>query len=1090
LVAGAVKNQLKYGSFALVTQLSKEPIAMLPRLSNHAAWIKALLPFLFACLATIAHAQRLPLRFYTTADGLANNHINKIVRDSRGFLWFCTAEGLSLFDGYRFTNFTTDDGLPHGWINDLLETTRGEIWVATNAGLVRFDPKGSKVPATQVPVTNAPAPMFTVFAPEGDDRYSKSITKLLEGRDGTIWCGTRRGLFRLAMKGARTVMEVVEIGLPTEYPASGWIYSMVEDRHGTLWVGAATGLYRRQSDGNTAHYDRRDGLPDTDIHDLLEDREGNLWVGTRHGGLCQFAVGPNERPVITRIYNRKNGLNTDWVFDLHESRDGKLWVGTNVGLHELQGGNDTQKASFRVYTKRNGFSFHEILNVIEDGEGNLWLGTVAGSMKFARNGFLTFTEEDGIYQVNSLFTSGTGELYAVGYVVGDQKSSAFEGAKLDILNPSTVRFWFSLGHFNGERFTWLLPDALRKVTVSWSDKSFVTQSNTGEWWVGHYLFPPVSAFARLKTAQPFKVFPSMEGTSPVVYSLYEDSRGDVWISIAASIGNALSLWERTSRSVRDMKGTEGLPSLKETLPISFQEDTSGNVWVGLSDGGGLARYDGVRFNVFTVGHGLPPGRINDLYLDHASRLWIATSRGGLSRVDDPTATVPAFINYSTDHGLSSNFTNAITEDLHGRIYVSTGRGVDRISPTTQQIKHFTTADGLAPGEILTAHRDRYGALWFGTLRGLSRFVPGPEELSVPPPILISRLRLAGEDYNVSALGESKIAIRDLSAGENQLQIDFVGLSFASGETLRYQYKLEGADADWRSPIDQRSVNYASLSPGKYKFFVRAVNSDGIFSSQPATVTFTILSPIWMRWWFIALVVTLLALATYALYRYRLARILEVTNMRTRIATDLHDDIGANLTKITLLSEVARQQSNVGGDERSENNSPLAAIARISRESVASMSDIVWAINPQRDSFRDLVRRMRPFAEEIFTLRGVALVFNVSGDVSNLKLGADVRRDLFLFFKEAVNNAARHSRCTRVEIHLSVESSWISLLVVDNGIGFDTSLESSGQGLAGLRRRAEALGGSIEIKSRVGEGTSIRLRIPATARRGQPVRKRN
>jgi signal transduction histidine kinase len=246
----------------------------------------------------------------------------------------------------------------------------------------------------------------------------------------------------------------------------------------------------------------------------------------------------------------------------------------------------------------------------------------------------------------------------------------------------------------------------------------------------------------------------------------------------------------------------------------------------------------------------------------------------------------------------------------------------------------------------------------------------------------------------------------------------------------------------------------------------------------------------MRWWFIALVVTLLALATYALYRYRLARILEVTNMRTRIATDLHDDIGANLTKITLLSEVARQQSNVGGDERSENNSPLAAIARISRESVASMSDIVWAINPQRDSFRDLVRRMRPFAEEIFTLRAVALVFNVSGDVSNLKLGADVRRDLFLFFKEAVNNAARHSRCTRVEIHLSVESSWISLLVVDNGIGFDTSLESSGQGLAGLRRRAEALGGSIEIKSRVGEGTSIRLRIPATARRGQPVRKRN
>lgn len=1037
--------------------------------------------------AAASRAERLPLKSYTVADGLPNNVINKIVPDSRGFLWFCTAEGLSLFDGYRFQNFTTDDGLPHGWINDLLETSRGEIWVATNAGLVRFDPKGSKGPATQGPATNAPAPMFTVFTPEGD-RYSKSITTLLEGRDGTIWCGTRRGLFRLVMTGARTAMEAVEIGLPTEYAASGWIYSMVEDRRGTLWVGAATGLYYLLPDGTAAHYGTKDGLPDTYVHDLLEDRQGNLWVGTRHGGLFRIEAGPaHERPVISRIYNRKNGLNTDWVFNLHESRDGNLWVGTNIGLHELQGVSENPPiGSLHLYTKRNGLSYHEIEDVIEDREGNLWMGTINGAMKFNRNGFLTFSEDDGIYLVHSLFTSSAAELYAIGYVFEDQKASVFQDAKLDTLNPGPLRFWFGIGHFNGERFTWLLPHALRKVTVSWSDKSFVTQSQSGEWWFGHYLFPRVKKFADLKTAQPYKVFPSMQGTSPVVYSLYEDSRGDVWISIAASTGNSLSLWERSSRSVRDMAGKEGLPSLKEILPISFQEDTSGNIWIGLSDGGGLARYDGVRFTIFTVDHGLPPGRINDLYLDHASRLWIATSRGGLSRVDAPTAAVPAFINYTTDHGLSSNFTNAITEDLHGRIYVSTGRGVDRISPTTQQIKHFTTADGLAPGDILTAHRDRNGALWFGTRQGLSRIVPGPEEPSAPPPILISRLQLAGKEYNVSALGESEIALPDLRASENQLQIDFVGLSFAFGESLRYQYKLEGADADWRSPIDQRSVNYASLSPGKYKFFVRAVNSDGIISSQPATVTFTILSPIWMRWWFIALVITLLALATYALYRYRLARILEVTNMRTRIATDLHDDIGANLTKITLLSEVARQQANVRADDRSENNNPLAAIARISRESVASMSDIVWAINPQRDSFRDLVRRMRPYAEELFTLRGVALIFNVSGDVSNLKLGADVRRDLFLFFKEAVNNAARHSKCTCVEIHLSVESAWISLTIVDNGIGFDTSVESSGQGLAGLRRRAETLGGSLEIKSRAGEGTCIRLRIPAAARRGQLV----
>lgn len=1028
-----------------------------------------------------AKAEHLPLKSYTVADGLPSNVINKIVRDSRGFLWFCTAEGLSLFDGYRFINYGSDEGLPHPNVTDLLETHAGDYWVATSLGLCKFNPKG--LPGRQVPVSHASpsrsaSPMFTVFMPDGDDPYMRSITTLLEARDGTIWCGTWRGLFRVLETDGRVTLVAVGIGLPTDYPMSGLINALVEDRHDSLWIGAATGVYRRWPDGSAARYTTKDGLPDTNVHELLEDHLGNLWVGTRFGGMFRLAIdGGHQPPIVTGSYNRKNGLMTDWVFDLHESSDGKLWAATNFGLVEFPIDNQEQTGPLHVYTRNNGFIYHEIVSVTGDSDGNLWLGTINGAMKFAHNGFFTFGEQDGIKSVFSVFQSSNNDLYAYGFVVGDKTPSPLNATKRT--PGGSGSYEFMLGRFDGERFAWVFPNALRDEPLSWSDKPFVVLLRTGEWWIDRFMLPSVQAFSELKTARPIFVYPQ-RGPETVAYSVFEDSGSNLWISTTDSVGNGLARWERATSSIRDMAGTPGLPSLKEILPLSFEEDRAGNTWVGFSNDAGVARYSN-KFEFFNTQSGLPPGSINDLYLDGLGRLWIASSRGGVARVDDLTVAAPTFVSYSTANGLSSNYVTAITEDSQGRIYVGTSRGIDRISPVTGRIKHFTTADGLSPGRIVAAHRDDKGALWFATTEGLSRFVPEPDRLSAPPPIVINGLQLAGQKQSVSALGETEIVLPDLAANRNQLQIEFAGLSLAPGETLLYQHMLEGADVGWSAPTNQRSVNYASLSPGRYRFLVRAVNSDGTSSPRSASITFTILPPFWMRWWFGSLTIVLITLVMWVLYRYRMRRILEVTKMRERIATDLHDDIGANLTKITLLSEVVRQQlGNNSEIATTQISKPLSAIARISRESVSAMSDIVWAINPQRDSFRDLVRRMRPHAEEIFTLRGIELVFNAPDDVPNLRLGADVRRDLFLFFKEAVNNAARHSQCTRVEIHLRAESAWISLTISDNGIGFDPSIEGHGQGLIGMRNRARSVGGSVEIESRSVSGTIVRVRIPATA----------
>jgi signal transduction histidine kinase len=358
-------------------------------------------------------------------------------------------------------------------------------------------------------------------------------------------------------------------------------------------------------------------------------------------------------------------------------------------------------------------------------------------------------------------------------------------------------------------------------------------------------------------------------------------------------------------------------------------------------------------------------------------------------------------------------------------------------------------------------------------------VPQPVEgPNGAPPVLITELKVAGLEQPVSAVGEPEFALGDIPADRSQLQVKFVGLSFAPGEVLQYQLMLEGADRDWSRPTDQRLVTYPRVAPGSYRLLVRALNSEGVPSSRPAVITFTVLPPLWQRWWFITLLVLSAVGAAFLLYRYRVARILELVNVRTRIASDLHDDIGANLTKISILSEVARQNA---GNLNAEKDSPLTSIAQISRESVAAMSDIVWAINPQRDSLRDLVRRMRQHAEEGCLAQEIDLEFTARPSKSDLKLHVDLRRDLYLIFKEALNNAMRHSDCSRLQIEISEEQGILHLMIRDNGKGFDPQSSVSGNGLINMRRRVQIHNGSIEIKSQARE-TTIDVRLPHRASR--------
>ena len=1029
---------------------------------------------LYLLASVSVQAERLPIKAYTTAEGLAQNSVNRIVRDSRGFLWFCTDEGLSRFDGYTFTNYTTAQGLFHPIVKDLVETRSGAYFVGTGVGVCRFNPKGSRSSAVRLPSSGADSdkqrttddgrqtmddPMFVLYQPN-DPSMTGSVNVLLEERTGAVWCGGGRGLYRLEQTNGEWTLRVVEIGLPRGVENDMRVRALVEDRQGALWIGAGSGLYRRWPDGRTERYTTEHGLPGNEVRALLMDANGQLWVGTREG-LSQIALEPiTHQPRIIRVYTAKNGLPNPNTRSLFQSSTGRLWVGLSTALVEFVPEASRDGSRFRRYVNELGLTKLFVQTLTEDRDGNLWIGTDNGALKLARNGFTTYSEADGLGEsrVSSLFESSAGDLIG-----------------MTLFSSGTPLSWF-----DGKRFRAIRPRVPQRLTYfGWGWHQLTLQDQAGEWWLptgqGLVRYPKVNHAGQLAITPPKAIYTTREGlVSNDIFRLYQDSRGDIWIATFSEARGGITRWERATETFHHYGEADGLP-LRTPIPHAFTEDRAGNLWIGF-DTGALARFCNGRFTLFPSEQGLAAGMIYDLYLDQAARLWVASTTGGLARLDDPSAERPRFIIYTTAQGLSSNSINCITEDRYGRLYVGTARGLDRLDPATGRIKPFTAADGLISGEVLVSFRDRKGDLWFGGKGGLSRLSPQPDPPESPPPVLITGLRIGGERHQISALGETEIASVELGPDKNQIQIDFVALGFSPGAGLRYQYKLEGASEDWSQLADQRTVNFAKVAPGQYRFLVRAVNADGVMSEPPASFSFTILPAIWLRWWFVTIVAALVGLTAYSLYRYRVSRFVELEQVRTRIASDLHDDIGAGLSRIAVLSEVAGHEAG----DTSPVTERLSVIARASRELVDSMSDIVWVINPERDQLRDLTQRMRRFASDLFTSRGIEFTFRAPSSDHHLKVGADVRRHIFLIFKESVNNIVRHSGCTKADLDLRVDGGWIVLTVTDDGAGFDPGHPSDGNGLANIRERARVLGGEVRMDSGNGAGTTITVTVPARA----------
>jgi signal transduction histidine kinase/ligand-binding sensor domain-containing protein len=977
---------------------------------------------LFWLMVPLAWAEQLPTVVFTARDGLPASTVPRIVVDSKGFVWFPFSEGLARFDGNDFRIWGPADGLPASGVSDLLERSDGTYWVAAGEQLCRLDPLGR-------------GKRFQCESPK-----LGGIQTLLEDRQG-LWCGTNQGLWRRTEAGAWEQVNAIQPSVPNRSIA---VERLLQDSRGDVWAATYSGLYRLRVDGRVDRWTRAQGLLADSITTVAET-PGAIWAGSQTE-LMRLQIDPHTGEArIANRYNRSDGLPSGYTTDVRFWR-GAVWAATFQGLARQAPSGRWQAVDLDPSVRSLPA---EALAI--DALGHLWVGTMgAGAARISGSGFSSFSEREGL------------EVRKVWAVLEDRSG--------DLLALTKDEEHYALNRFDGYRFHSFQPNAPGGIAFGWSWSQIAVHSRAGDWWLatGEGLL----RYRNGLRAAPIRLGPEAGLPRANIFRVFEDSGGTIWVARRAISAHALFRRPLGTERFESLGQSPGLPPLHQdaNCPAVFAEDRTGQIWIGLLDGG-LVRYRNGNFQQFPASSGAPSRGVRALLVDRRGWLWIGTRREGLLRIDNPSAEHPAFAAYTTANGLASNTVHALAEDLAGRIYAAGGSGIDRLNPATGRSRHFTAADGLLPGEFRVAFRDRRGALWFGGDQGLFRMEP-QEDRTDPPVVLVHSIRVNGQSRPLSELGEAEPAPLSLSASQRQVQVDFGGFR----HDLLYQTRLSGVDADWTAPSRSRSVHYLSLAPGSYELLIRGLTPEAIASARPARVRFRIATAVWQRWWFLLLSAAAIAGIGYGVHRYRLAQAVALERVRTRIAADLHDDIGSSLSHIAILSELAGQRVE---PQQEAVRRPLAEIEQVSRELVDSISDIVWAIDPRRDHLRDLVQRMRRWASDVLTGRNIEFTFRAPPE--DLALDAETRREVFLVFKEAVHNLVRHSGCTEASIDLRRDGDSLVLQVADNGKGLDPDPESQGQGLASMQRRAARLGGEARIRSN-GPGACVSLRVPLRDRR--------
>jgi ligand-binding sensor domain-containing protein/signal transduction histidine kinase len=968
-----------------------------------------------------------------------------------------------------------DEGLPHNDVQAIAQTPDGYLWVGTRGGLARFDGIN-----------------FTCFdAKHTPEIKNDSISSLCVDREGALWFGTEGGGVGYLKAG------VFYNFSKTNGLAGDQVNAVCERNDGSIWIGTTEGLSCYQ-DGKFTLITEKDGLLSQNVRSLCNDQGGNLWIGTDKG-LNRWRNG------IKDAFTAANGLPNNSVRGIFADKTGPLCIGTDSGMTLYSGG------KFYSFDIKSGLADRVVSAICDDRRGNLWVGTFGGLNRFQEGRFLSeYNSEELPYdRINAFFNDREGNLWA--------------GSKEGLIRLTPKRF-FAYTKQQGlthNDVVSVMEDRVRNFWVgTWGgglDKIVGESVTAPTGFTNNYVLSLCEAYDGIWIGSDFDGGLAKLSNNRLQYYSWKDGLIRAGLRVLHE-DRFLNLWIGTSRGLcRFKNGKFATWTAQDGLAgndvRAICEDAQGKLWFGTD--GGLSSWRDGQFDSFTVKQGLSDNSVTALYGDNGRNLWIGTAAGGLNRYVGGR-----FTYYTADMGLFSDEIFEIIEDDYGWMWMSCSKGIFRVRKTDfdafdqKRISSITSiAYGRADGMESTlcngaakpgAWKAHDGKLWFSTAKGLVMVDPKIEIQENPPPVFIEKITADNQSVMSGGLGVTNTFDPDstnsgmhsddpvqIPPGRGELEFHYTALNFHTPEKSRFKYKLEKVDANWVNAGQRRIAHYNNIYPGSYQFQVIACNSDGVWNEKGAVVTVIVQPHFWQTYWFYIVTGLSCSVVIYSLARYttklKMQRKLEllkqqhaVERERGRIAKDIHDDLGSSLTRIMMFGECAQEDLKT----QSELEKHIGKIVACARDSVQSLDEIVWAVNPENDTLDGLVAYISQYANQYFENTNIACRLEMPVEFSNFRLSAEVRHDIFLAVKEALNNILKHSQATEAHLQVAEDGSTVTIIIEDNGRGFGETKSlpgRKGHGLENLRKRTESMGGEIIISSKAGQGTKLVMAIPLAAK---------
>jgi len=1033
---------------------------------------------------------------WTTDDGLPDNTVVTVARTADGYLWIGTSDcGVARFNGVEFRRIDTAAAADssRSRVHRLLRDAGGTLWVSFLAGDVGVV-QGNEI---------------VIDRRGGADTLSWWLDEALDEHPGSHWFSTNLGdvVRRTAVggtinwtristpgPGALTLRKTLVAGSDDEilgtdsegkvwrlvgdecrafateaYSRSGAVECLARDHDGRVWAGTERGLATWDGAGFApVAIDSNGEAPEAGrALAIMPVTDGGLWV-LFAGNLRKYRAGrweatahPWNGRLLAAVSPRRHNVHAD-------DREGGVWISTDgEGLWHVSATGQLVEA-----TADPAFPNWQVECMETDAEGSLWLGL----------------ERRGLARVQRrLFTEPPVCAAKDGTVLGRTAHS------MCVDEAGTI--WLTEPGGGLWRTTTDAAEQVARPVASAMYTSVVASARAG----GIWLAPQFASVFRQDGDERRDVFGTI-AFGAVARVMYEDREGSLWI------GNESGLWRWRDGALAAVGAADGFPPLamgsnaESLVPgvESLADDGAGGLWIGLSACELRHRDAEGRFTVHRPPWWDPGIRFWNLLPDGEGGAWIGTLGSGLVHFRDG-----AFRRVTTADGLPDDAVSQVLDDGCGFLWLGTFGGVVRVSRSEiddlfsgrsarVRCRRFGRAAGLPVAQCSSGMqpcclRAPDGRLWFSTTGGVVVVDPtmvGPDPL--PPPVVIEEVRVRGHDV----LAERSLPLH-LDPRERTAQFRFAGLSLATPELIRYRWRMAGIDQTWIDGGFERTATFNQLPPGEHVFEVDAADGDGRWTGNVARVPIVVEPMVWETRWFRGLSALGAIAATggiaLAVVRRRTRRRIEklerqhaIERERIRIARDLHDDLGASLTEIDLLGALAER----GGPTTPEVAERLRSLRGKARETVMSLDEIVWAVDPRNDTLGALGEYMGSFAQQFFRVTDTSCRLDIDPKPRDLPIDSEVRHALFLAFKEAVNNVARHAGAGECRISLAVRAGELLIHVSDDGLGFDPTAAGfvAGEGLRNIRERLAACGGWQRIESKPGRGTTVVMGLPV-ARRG-------